>query len=351
MTMDVSRCPKIMMFGPCADVGDNGSCEVPTTHGGPPTCVFLKDAPRYAADPRPVAVAPAAGGGHDRSDPFIMSELPENANSSSDIRRIARKLAGTVDAALFGDANWMRVRLPPSYRARLVQDEGLAAWPGLNGRDRNRVALESELLALVDIGVAGVHCITGNHTFSGNRPDAMAVFDLDSTRMTALAHSLGLPVSVAASPHTPPVHLRPLRTADKAAAGASICTIDQPTSAADVATFISMTRALGASDLAFVVVVSILLERDDFDRWMQYPNARIPTGWAEAIESTSDVESTGRALAVSLSNELLDVPGVSGVLLASTADPTNCDRVAESFASLARDLRSARAAPRAVSGR
>lgn len=343
MTIDVSQCPKKMIFGPCADVGSDQSCEVPTAHGGPTSCVFLEHSPRCGASG---ALAPSPTTGtmalSDRRHPLILSELPENTNSSSAIRRVARILCGAVDAVLFGDANWMRVRFPPSYRARLVQEEGLAAWPGLNARDRNRVALEGELLALADIGVAGVHCVTGNHPHSGNRPDARAVFDLDSTRLTALAHSFGLRVSVAASPHTPPVHLRPIRTADKAAAGASVCMLDQPSSAVDVAAFISATRALGASDLEFVAVVTTVLDRADFTRWIQYPNARIPSGWAEAIASTSDVESTGRALAMTLSNQLLDVPGVGGVLLASTADPAQCDRVAEHFASFAQELRARR---------
>ncbi len=355
MTIEVSGCPKKMVFGPCADVGSDGSCEVPPGHGGPPSCVFVNDPGRRGADstshslssvtsvaPSPVSSTAPCTMLLAPPGPLILSELPENANSSSEIRRAARALSGSVDAVLFGDANWMRVRFPPSYRARLVQDEGLAAWPGLNARDRNRVALEGELLALADIGVAGVHCVTGNHTYSGNRPDALPVFDLDATRLTALASSLGLRVSVAASPHTPPVHLRPIRTAEKATAGASICMLDQPASAAEASVFISATRTLGASELRFVAVVSIVLERDDFTRWKQYPNARIPNGWADAITSTRDVESTGRALAMSLCHELLDVPGVAGVLLASTADPSQSDRVAEHFASFAHELRSAR---------
>ena len=337
MTTPTSACPKKMTFGPCGDVAGDGSCEVPTAAGGPPRCVFLDVAQRLHG---PLPSRPATGRTERGTNrPFIMSELPEDANSSTDIRRVARRLAGSVDAVLFGDANWMRVRLPPSYRARLVQDEGLGAWPGLNARDRNRVALESELLALADTGVAGVHCVTGNHTYSGNRPDAMPVFDLDSTRLAALAAGVGLRVSVAASPHTPPVALRPMRTSDKAAAGASVCMIDQPSSPGEVSAFIASTRSLGATSMEFLAVVSVVLGRDDFERWRKYPNARIPVGWAEAIAAADDVGETGRSLTLSLSRELLAVPGVTGVLLASTAKPSRCDEVAETFASLARDLR------------
>ena len=342
MTDNWSACPKTMTYGPCADVGSSGSCEVPMLNGGPGSCVFLHNAPRLEPDMFAAPTLDPTTDSPRRRRPFIMSELPEDTNSSVNIRRNARRLAGSVDAVLFGDANWMRVRFPPSYRARLVKDEGLAAWPGINTRDRNRVALEGELVALADIGVAGVHCVTGNHTHSGNRPDAMPVFDLDSTRLTSLACSLGLTVSVAASPHTPPTQLRPIRTADKAGAGASICMVDQPASARELSTFITQTRSIGAASMEFFAVVSIVVDRGDFIRWQQYPNARIPNGWSEEIASARDVEATGRRLAMSLSNELLDVPGVSGVVLASLAEPSQSERVADGFASFARELRAER---------
>ncbi len=329
-------CPKRMVFGPCADVGTDGSCEVPEVAGGPARCVFLESAPRWgAAGP----LSRQGAGRVEKRRQLIMSELPEGPNSSADIRRIARRLVGSVDAVLFGDSNWQRVRYPPSYRSAILRDEGLGAWPGINCRDRNRVALEGELLALADIGVVGVHCVTGNHPHSGHRPDAAPVFDLDSTRLAALASGLGLQVSIAASPHTPPTHLRTMRTADKAAAGATVCMLDQPVDAGAVAVFIDATRALGATVMTFVPVVSVVMAMSDFDRWSQYPNARIPMGWGESLADSNDVKATGRALAYTLACELLQVDGVSGVLFGSTADPELGDEVAETFADLATELK------------
>lgn len=328
-----------MVYGPCADVRTDGGCEVPVAAGGPDRCVFLDAAPLYAKS----SAAPSSVTIVDRSPatavPLILSELPEHANSSDELRRTARRLVGSVDAVLFGDANWMRVRFPPSYRARIVHDVGLGAWPGINARDRNRVALEGELAALADLGVPGVHCVTGNHTYSGHRPDAAPVFDLDSTRLTELAATFGHRISVAASPHTPPTHLRAARTAGKALAGAAICMVDQPSTADDLAGFIADTRSHGAVDLGFVPVVSVVFEREDFARWSQYPNARIPSGWSERVAESTDVADTGMSLALELAELLLRVDGTVGVLFASTADPAQSDRVADAFASLAVDLR------------
>ena len=335
MKQTPSFCPKLMTYGPCGDVGRDGTCEVPESSGGPAKCLFLDAAPRYTgamASPSPAGSVFAA------SKPLIMSEFPEGPNSSAHLRRVARRLVGSVDAVLFGDSNWQRVRFPPSYRSAILHDEGLKAWPGVNCRDRNRVALEGELVALADLGVAGVHCVTGNHPHSGHRPDAAAVFDLDSTRLTELASSMGHRVSIAASPHTPPTHLRAMRTADKAQAGASICMLDQPADAASVKAFIADTRAHGAVNMTFIPVVSVVFGADDFDRWNQYPNARIPTGWHDEIARSDDPTAAGRELALAFARELLAIDGVSGILFGSTADPERADEVADTFAHLSRAI-------------
>lgn len=333
-----ATCPKKMTFGPCADVGLDGSCEVPERHGGPGACVFIDEAPRFV---RSGALTHAGTPVVASKSPLVLSELPETTNSSVDLRRIARRFVGSVDAVLFGDSNWQRVRFPPSYRARVLHDEGLGAWPGINCRDRNCVALEGELLALADVGVAGVHCVTGNHPHSGHRPDAAGVFDLDSTRLTELAAGAGLRVSVAASPHTPPTHLRAMRTADKAAAGAAICMVDQPSDVSGVEAFIAETRGHGAHDLIFLPVITVVFETDDFERWSQYPNARIPTGWGDELIGARNVGAVGRRLALAFARQLLTVDGVGGVVFGSTADPSRSDEVADAFASLATELRSA----------
>jgi methylenetetrahydrofolate reductase (NADPH) len=338
-TVPDARCPKSMMFGPCADVGDDGSCEVPVGSGGPGQCTFLTRAPAWSPSFSPATMRQQQQAVEPNVKPLIISELPEFENTSASIRHIARRLHGAVDAVLFGDANWSRVRLPPSYRAMVVQSEGVVAWPGLNARDRNRVALEGELAALADLSVGGVHCVTGNHPFSGDRPDAAPVFDLDSSRLTALATSYGLRTSVAASPHTPPVHLRAKRTADKAWAGASLCMVDQPADAIELGGFIAAVRNHGAGAMSFIPVITTVLSVADFDRWSSYPNARIPHGWEQRIRAAANPADVGRALAAGLALALLAIDGVSGVLLGATAEPSQALETAAALADVSTEVR------------
>src|SRR5947208_2060757 len=100
--------------------------------------------------------------------------------------------------------------------------------------------------AFLDLGVPMVLCLTGDHPSLGDRADAAAVFDLDSTRLAALATGRGMTVAVAESPSVPPVDARPARLASKAAAGATVCFVNHG-SADEIERFVDASRALTPS--------------------------------------------------------------------------------------------------------
>ena len=207
-------CPKHMEYGPCGGVEFDGSCEV-----SPHRCVFL-DLPTvrwHGAAPSPVVPgrgspdsvlpdAADAGAGavsagavamraRMRTGPVVVADFPARALDAASIAECGQILSGSVDAELAGDAGSARVQFPPAYRATLIHATGLQVWSGFTCRDRNRVAMEGELAALAHVGVAGVHCVTGDHTRTGSRPDAAPVFDLDSTQSASLAASRNIGMS------------------------------------------------------------------------------------------------------------------------------------------------------------
>lgn len=193
-----SICPKNMTYGPCGGVHADGRCEVASL-----PCPFAKGnlAAWQQSHVKTQAITPAGQAFLETMvrRPVIVTDLPTTPLSADSIRASADVLAGHADAVLLGDHSEARVQFPPAYRAMLVHQAGLPTWPGLNCRDRNRVALEGELAALAHANVAGFHCITGDHTASGHRPDAKPVFDLDSTQLAALANSIGFLTRMAGS--------------------------------------------------------------------------------------------------------------------------------------------------------
>lgn len=290
----------------------------------PTPCGFLEHSPQ----PWPEAAAarvPLVGHGaamleKARAGRLIVAGLPARAMDSASLRAGARELVGSVDAVLMGDSGRERVQFPPSYRAQLVQDEGLAAWPGLNCRDRNRVALEGELAALVDVGVGGVHCVTGDHTLSGHRPDAAPVFDLESTELVALAHERGLATSVAESPLSPPTARRAERVALKGHVGADLCMLQYAGEVADVAEFVAQVRSV-APDIRVLPGLPVLTDVAGAQLLSSFASAVLPLGYAERVLAADDPYEAGIAAAVALGRELVMIDGVGGLVLAGGPAP------------------------------
>jgi 5,10-methylenetetrahydrofolate reductase len=323
-----AACPKHMTFGPCGGVAADGGCEV-----GGLRCVFL-DEPTVAW---PGTDDPAPGpSGLDR---LIVADLPARPMDRASLDACADALRGRVDAVLAGDSGAERVQFPPAYRARLLQEAGLAVWSGLNCRDRNRVALEGELAALADAGVLGVHCVTGDHTLTGSRPDAAPVFDLDSTGLAALARAVGLRVSVAESPAAPPVERRAARLREKERAGASVCFVNHAGGVGPVARFIAEARAVGVG-MDFIPCISVVVDRGSAELLRSFTSLALPVGYLDNILAAADPRAAGIAAAVDLGHAFLDLDGVVGVNLSGGPGREAGDDVAyaQALGEIAREL-------------
>ncbi|MBI4763028.1 MAG: methylenetetrahydrofolate reductase [Deltaproteobacteria bacterium] len=99
--------------------------------------------------------------------------------------RIADLLKGKVDAVNVNDNPNSNVRMSSLICSRLLLERGLEPIFEQSMRDRNRLALQSDLLGAAAVGIQNVLCLTGDHPFKGDHPEANKVFDLDSTQWIA----------------------------------------------------------------------------------------------------------------------------------------------------------------------
>jgi methylenetetrahydrofolate reductase (NADPH) len=106
------------------------------------------------------------------------------------LRETARLLRGWVDAANVTDNQGARVRMSSLAGSAVLLAEGLNPVMQMTCRDRNRIALQSDLLAAGGLGVPNVLLMTGDRPERGDHPDAPGVFDLDSDSLTAAARAL-----------------------------------------------------------------------------------------------------------------------------------------------------------------
>jgi len=159
------------------------------------------------------------------------------------IRKKARLLKGAVDAVNVTDNQTAIVRVCSMAGCRILLEEGVEPVMQMTCRDRNRIALQSNILGAAALGIKNILCLSGDHETLGNQPDAKGVYDIDSIQLVRVAARMRdegkllcgeelrntgkselLPprifVGAAANPFAPPLEFRILRLAKKIAAGA-----------------------------------------------------------------------------------------------------------------------------------
>lgn len=336
-----AQCPKSMEYGPCAGVAADGTCEL-----GTHPCAFLGSAIRTWQGIDGVTV-PTPG---ERTDAalatrallergnVIVGDFPGRALDEGSLAQCARILLGSVDIVLAGDATDARVQFPPSLRTAMLKAEGLRVWAGTNARDRNRVAIEAEYAGLRAVGVDGVHCVTGDHTTTGHRPDAKPVFDLDATEMASLARAAGHLTSVAAAPSVPPRENRLDLVLQKERAGADVCFVDHSGGADVVANFVGRARDAG-TQMMFVACVPAVFDRGSAELLASFPGISLPEGYLASIADASDPRAAGIAATVALAEQMLQIEGVQGVDLSGGPTPGREAEFAEAMAEAASLLR------------
>ena len=168
----------------------------------------------------------------------VTAELgPPQSPDVDHIRERASHLKGIVDGVNITDNPSGTVRMSSLSTALIVAREGVEPIWQMTCRDRNRIAMQSEILGACALGIKNLLCLSGDHTTSGNQPGAKAVYDIDSIQMVGMAvgmrdqhcflyddkpfkGDLDLFVGAAANPFAEPLEFRPWRLKKKAQAGA-----------------------------------------------------------------------------------------------------------------------------------
>lgn len=121
----------------------------------------------------------------------ITAEItPPVSCDADDLLRKAQPLAGLADAVNVTDGASARAHLSAPIAAALLARAGIEPILQFTCRDRNRIALQADLMGAAACGVRNLLCLTGDDPKAGDQPQAKAVFDVDSTTLTAMARDL-----------------------------------------------------------------------------------------------------------------------------------------------------------------
>jgi methylenetetrahydrofolate reductase (NADPH) len=275
-----------------------------------------------------------------RSGQFaITTEItPPVSCDAEDLLAKARPLAGLADAVNVTDGASARAHLSAPIAAAFLVRAGIEPILQLTCRDRNRIALQADLMGAAASGVRNLLCLTGDDPKAGDQPETKAVFDIDSTTLTAMARDLGdkgeLPsgrkvagnvpffLGAADAPIDPPAGWRPDKLAAKIAAGASFAQTQFCMDAGIVRRYVARLEEHAGTRGFFLLVGIAPLRAAKSARWMKENlfGTIIPDAIIERLEKSGDPGAEGQRIAIELIEELATIPGVAGVHLMAPAN-------------------------------
>jgi methylenetetrahydrofolate reductase (NADPH) len=257
---------------------------------------------------------------------------PHDADASF-IARKAALLRGWVDAANVTDNQGARVRLSSLAGSVLVQRAGVEPVMQLTCRDRNRMALQSDLLAAGALGVPNVLLLTGDHPRFGDHPDAKPVFDLDGVQLTWVARTLrddgrlmtgrvlqtrpSWMIGTVENPFAPPVAFRARRLAKKVAAGAEFVQTQYVFDLGLFAHWMADVRELGVTEHCSVIAGVGPIRSLRVLEFMRtgVPGVYVPDHVERRLRGvrSDKVAAEGIELCVETIQQVADIAGVRGV--------------------------------------
>src|SRR5436190_1494088 len=127
-----------------------------------------------------------------RAGQFVITAeiAPPLSFAAADLLDKALPLRGLVDAVNVTDGASAHAHLSAPIAAAILVREGIEPVLQLTCRDRNRIALEGELMGAAACGVRNLLCLTGDDPKAGDQPDTKAVFDIDSAALMRIARAL-----------------------------------------------------------------------------------------------------------------------------------------------------------------
>jgi len=201
----------------------------------------------------------------------VTGELgPPQSADAAVIKEKAALLKGLVDAVNITDNQTAIVRMSSIGAGALVLKEGLEPIIQMTCRDRNRLAIQSDLLGAYALGMRNLLCLTGDHQIFGNHPTAKNVYDMDSLQLVHMVAEMrdkaifqcgdefkgttaSFLVGAAAAPFADPVEFRPLRLAKKVKAGANFIQTQLVYDVDEFAKYMDKVRELGVHKEAYIL--------------------------------------------------------------------------------------------------
>ena len=264
----------------------------------------------------------------------VTSELhaPDSADPE-DLYKNALVLSEVCDAVNATDGSGAHCHMSSLACSALMIRAGYEPVFQMGCRDRNRIAIQGDLLGAAALGVQNVLCLTGDDVTAGDQPEAKRVFDFDCMHLLRTARimrdkgaflsgrELTTPprffLGAAANPFVPPFDWRPLRLAKKIEAGADFIQTQYCYDVPRFQEYMKRVRDLGLHEKVYLLVGVGPLRSDRGAEFMRsnVPGVWIPDAIIDRLAKTPKKEKAeeGKKICIEIIQQVREIEGVHGV--------------------------------------
>ena len=256
---------------------------------------------------------------------------PPDSADPADVYQRAALFDGYVDAINATDSSGANCHMSSMGICSLLTRRGYAMILQQSCRDRNRIAMQGDILGAAAMGVCNILCLSGDGVESGDHPEAKPVFDMDSISALGMVRHMRdeqqflsgrtinspprLFLGAAANPFAPPLDFRPHRMAKKIAAGAQFIQTQYCFDVERFKTFMAQVRDLGLLEQAYVLAGVGPLASAKAADWIRrnVAGVHIPDAVIDRLAGAQDQKQEGVDLCVDLIEQVREIEGISGV--------------------------------------
>jgi 5,10-methylenetetrahydrofolate reductase len=259
---------------------------------------------------------------------------PPKSADGSIVAEKAKLLVGYVDACNITDNQTAVVRINSMGAGLIAQQNGMEAIMQMTCRDRNRLAMQADILGAHALGIHNLLCLTGDHMSFGNHPQAKGVHDLDSVQLIQMVKEMRdekkfqcgeeMPteprifIGCAENPFGDPFEYRALRLKKKIMAGADFIQTQCIFNIPKFKKWMEMVRAEGLHQEIKILAGITPIKGAGMARYMQnfVPGLDVPQEIVDRIaakEKGAPQQAEGKKLGAEMIKEVAEIEGIAGV--------------------------------------